>query len=92
MGVSRYSLEESETDNEHKDFTKLFAHFILTAAVSVVGGVLTKYWVSPHAEAMIAGGIVVALIGYARVRALAYTILVKRLRLNGHGKKNGEDS
>jgi len=68
VGISRYSLEELETGSERKDFRKLYAHFILTAAVSVVGGVLTKYMISDSAEAVIAGGIVIALIGHARVR------------------------
>lgn len=85
IGISRYSLEELDTGNEHNDFNKMLAHFILSASVAVVGGVITKYAISSNTEAMIAGGIVSSLIGHARVRAIAYNLIIKRFGLNGNG-------
>jgi hypothetical protein len=93
IGISRYSLEELDTGNEKKDFNKLLAHFILSASVAVVGGVITKYIISHYAEAIVAGGIVSALIGHARVRAIAYNLIIKKFGLNGNGnsKLNGDN-
>ena len=85
IGISRYSLEELDTGNEHKDFNKILAHFILSASVAVVGGVITKYLISENVEAMVAGGIISAMIGHTRVRAIAYNLIVKRFGLNGNG-------
>ena len=85
IGISRYSLEESDTGNEHNDFNKILAHFILSASVAVVGGVITKYLISSNAEAMVAGGIISAMIGHTRVRAIAYNLIIKRFGLNGNG-------
>ena len=90
IGISRYSLEELDTCNEHRDFNKLLAHFILSAAVAVVGGVITKYAIAANAEAMIAGGIISALIGHARVRAITYNLVIKRFGLNGNGNGNSK--
>lgn len=85
IGISRYSLEDLDTGNEHKDFNKILAHFILSASVAVVGGVITKYLISENVEAMVAGGIISAMIGHARVRAIAYNLIIKRFGLNGNG-------
>lgn len=90
IGISRYSLEESDTGNEHNDFNKILAHFILSASVAVVGGVITKYLISSNAEAMVAGGIISAMIGHIRVRAIAYNLIIKRFGLNGNGNGNSK--
>lgn len=88
IGIARYSLEEEEdgTSNEHKESRKILAHFVLSATVAVIGGVITKYTISPNVEAVIAGGLIAALIGHARVRSLAYDLLIKRTGLNGKEK------
>lgn len=85
IGISRYSLEDLDTGNEHKDFNKILAHFILSASVAVVGGVITKYLIAENAETMVAGGIISAMIGHAGVRAIAYNLIIKRFGLNGNG-------
>jgi len=52
--------------------------------------VLTKYMISDSAEAVIAGGIVIALIGHARVRVMAYNLIIKRFGLNGNGNDDSK--
>jgi len=87
IGISRYALEET---SEWYEFKKPLAHFILTAAISVVGGVATKYLIFPEPEAIIAGGIVIAVIGHVRVRSIFYKFVIKKLGLNGHDENTPE--
>lgn len=96
IGVARYSIEDDEKEHiENKHSARFLAHFILNAAIGVVGGVITKFSISPSIDAILAGGIVTSLIGYSQVRRLLFDAIIKKYNqnrtINNSNNSNGTD-
>lgn len=90
IGVARYSIEEDEANRKENNHNQLLAHFVLNAAIAVVGGVFTKVTISSNLEIVLAGGLVSSLIGYSQVRKILYDAILKKYQktINNGNKSN----
>jgi len=81
IGIARYSIDEDDMmHQQNHTFYRFLAHFILNAAIGVVGGVLTKFTISQNLDIMLGGGIISALIGYSQMRKLLFDAITKRFQ------------